>query len=83
MALYSYVAKDNQGMRLTGLIESSSEQDAIATLHKRSLIVISVREEKAKKISEKGVKLDDLVIFSRQLATMVESGITLVQASAF
>jgi type IV pilus assembly protein PilC len=80
MALYSYVAKDNQGMRLTGLIESSSEQDAIATLHKRNLIVISVKEEKARKIAEGAVKLDDLVIFSRQLATMVESGITLVQA---
>lgn len=80
MALYSYVAKDNQGMRLTGLIESSSEQDAIATLHKRNLIVISMKEEKAKKIAEGVVKLDDLVIFSRQLATMVESGITLVQA---
>jgi len=80
MPLYSYVAKDNQGMRLTGLIESSSEQDAIATLHKRNLIVISVKEEKARKIAEGAVKLDDLVIFSRQLATMVESGITLVQA---
>lgn len=80
MSLYSYVAKDSQGMRLTGLIESSGEQDAIATLHKRNLIVISVKEEKARKIAEGAVKLDDLVIFSRQLATMVESGITLVQA---
>ncbi len=80
MALYSYVAKDNQGIRLTGILEAAGEQDAIATLHKRNLIVISVKEERVRKIVERAVKLDDLVIFSRQLATMVESGITLVQA---
>ncbi|MFB3919039.1 pilus assembly protein PilC [Candidatus Velamenicoccus archaeovorus] len=80
MALYSYVAKDSQGIRLTGILEAAGEQDAIATLHKRNLVVISVKEERVRKMVEKAVKLDDLVIFSRQLATMVESGITLVQA---
>jgi len=80
VALYSYVAKDSQGIRLTGILETAGEQDAIATLHKRNLIVISVKEERVRKMVEKAVKLDDLVIFSRQLATMVESGITLVQA---
>lgn len=81
MALYGYVSKDAQGARMTGIIEATTEHDAIAALHKRSLIVISVKEEHApRKVAESGVKLDDLVIFSRQLATMVESGITLVQA---
>ncbi len=80
MSLFGYVAKDSQGLKLSGILEAGDQHEAISVLHKKGLIVISVREEKAKKVAEKGVKLDDLVIFSRQLATMVESGITLVQA---
>lgn len=80
MAHFSYVAKDNQGLRLTGILEASEEHAAIEVLHKKGLIVISVKEEKIRKARQQGVKLDDLVVFSRQLATMVESGITLVQA---
>ncbi len=80
MPLFGYVAKDSQGLKLSGILEAGDQHEAISVLHKKGLIVISVREEKARKAREKGVKLDDLVIFSRQLATMVESGITLVQA---
>jgi type IV pilus assembly protein PilC len=80
MPLFSYVTKDNQGLKLTGILEASDEHSAIEVLHKKGLIVISVKEERIKKVREQGVKLDDLVVFSRQLATMVESGITLVQA---
>ncbi len=80
MPLFGYVAKDSQGLKLSGMIEAGDQHEAIGVLHKKGLIVISVKEEKAKKVKEKKVKLDDLVIFSRQLATMVESGITLVQA---
>jgi type IV pilus assembly protein PilC len=80
MGLYAYTAKDNQGLRINGIIDAADQQDAIVLLHKKGLIVIAVKEERAKKVQDRGVKLDDLVIFSRQLATMVESGITLVQA---
>ena len=80
MALFSYAAKDAQGLKLSGLMEATDQRDAIVSLHKKGLIVISVKEEHQKKIREQGVKLDDLVVFSRQLATMVDSGINLVQA---
>ncbi len=80
MALFGYTAKDNQGLKLSGMIEAADQHDAVAVLHKKGLIVISVKEERYKRVKERGVKLDDLVVFSRQLATMVESGITLVQA---
>jgi type IV pilus assembly protein PilC len=80
MGFFRYVAKDNQGLKLTGMLEAVDQQEAIGILHKKGVIVISVSEEKAKRAQQGNVKLDDLVIFSRQLATMVESGITLVQA---
>lgn len=80
MPVFSYVAKDNQGLKISGIVEATDQHSAIETLHKKSLLVISVKEERLKKVKEGRIKLDDLVVFSRQLATMVESGITLVQA---
>jgi len=80
MSVYSYSAKDNQGLKFSGIVEALNEHDAITVLHKKGLIVIAVKEERLKKVREQGVKLDDLVVFSRQLATMVDSGITLVQS---
>lgn len=80
MNIYSYVAKDLQGLKLSGTVEAADQREAIAVLHKKGLIVISVAEGRVKKFYSQGVKLDDLVVFSRQLATMVESGINLVQA---
>lgn len=61
-------------------MEAANQSELVDILHKKGLIVISLKEERLRKVREAGVKLDDLVVFSRQLATMVESGITLVQA---
>lgn len=83
MNAYQYVARDNTGKRVSGIIEGPSEADVAAILHKKDLIVISIQETKTKiiKASKGGkVKLDDLVVFSRQLATLIDSGIPLVQA---
>jgi type IV pilus assembly protein PilC len=80
MGLFSYVAKDSQGLKISGTLEANDQYAALEVLHKKGLIIIAVKEEKVKKVQEKGVKLDDLVVFSRQLSTMVESGINLVQA---
>jgi len=80
MGFFGYIAKDNQGLRIKGVLEARSQEDALAVLHKKGLIIISVKEEKFRAVRDQSIKLDDLVVFSRQLATMVESGITLVQS---
>jgi type IV pilus assembly protein PilC len=82
MPNYHYTAKDANGSTVAGSLEMPSEYDIIEALHKRDLVVVSIEQEKKKfKISrDKKVKLDDIVIFSRQLATMVDAGIPLVQA---
>ncbi len=63
-------------------IDAASEQAAIAALLNRNLLVLSIQERVGKKGKTKGgrVKLNDLVIFTRQLATMVDAGIAIVQA---
>ena len=59
-----------------------SEQAAIAALLNRNLLVVSIQEKISKKGKTQGgkVRLADLVIFTRQLATMVDAGITIVQS---
>lgn len=82
MAIFSYTAKDKSGKTLTGTIDAASESEANELLHKQELIVLSIEQNKtrARKKSKKGgIKLDDIVIFSRQLATMIDAGIPLVQ----
>ena len=86
MIKYSYTAKDKNGYTLSGVLEANSETEVAEALHKKELIVISVEQAKEKsaaggaKSGPKKVKLDDLVIFTRQLATMIDSGIPLVHA---
>ncbi len=81
MAFFKYTAKDKTGRKISGLLEANDQNQAVDTLRKKELIPISLSEEKGKKhLRAHKVKLDDLVVFSRQLATMVDSGIPLVQA---
>lgn len=83
MQSYQYTAKDKQGRSVTGIIDASSEQEVVESLHKKELIVVLIAQVKKRAIKINfgaGIKPDDLVVFSRQLATMIDAGIPLVQA---
>ncbi len=87
MPLYGYVAKNEEGKSVTGSIEARDEMVAMDMLRPKNLVIISINEQKKvrgdsalKGLSNKKVKPDELVIFSRQLATMVNAGIPLVQS---
>lgn len=82
MANFKYVAKDQQGKTVTAVLEAKDKTSLIDLLRKRGLVIISIEETKGAllKSGQTKVKMDDLVVFSRQLATMVDSGIPLVQA---
>ncbi len=86
MPHFRYTAKDSKGNSLKGVLEAATRQEAVAALHKQGVLIISLGEVKAKQAGRsaghfaKKVKMDELVIFSRQLATMVDAGIPLVGA---
>jgi len=79
---YHYTAKDKNGHTVMGMLEGASESEVAEILHKKDLVVISIEQTKRKatRHKDKVVKSDDLVIFSRQLATMIDAGIPLVQS---
>src|SRR3989338_8510638 len=87
MPSFRYAAKDANGRAVAGVLESSDEQALANLLRQQQLIIISIRPEaqKAKfSLTHLGfggrIKLPELVLFSRQFATMIDSGIPLVQA---
>ena len=83
MPTYQYTAKDKTAQTVTGIMEAANENDLVQILHKKQLVVVSVKPVKktlvTRRISGK-IKMDDLVVFSRQLATLIDSGIPLVSA---
>lgn len=82
MASYAYVARETAtGREIRSSVEAASEQAAIAALLNRNLLVVSIQEKIGKKGRTSGgrVALADLVIFTRQLATMIDAGLAMVQ----
>lgn len=83
MASYAYVARETAtGREIRSSVEAPSEQAAIAALLNRNLLVVSIQEKIGKKGRTSGgrVALADLVIFTRQLATMIDAGLAMVQS---
>ncbi len=83
MPSFTYTARETvSGREIRNAIDAASEQAAIAALLNRNLLVLSIQERVGKKGKTKGgrVKLADLVVFTRQLATMVDAGIAIVQS---
>jgi type IV pilus assembly protein PilC len=82
MPHFKYTVKDSAGKTITNSADSKNRDTMIDLLRKQQMTIISLEEDKdaqarAVQLAKK-VKLDDLVIFSRQLSTMVEAGIPLV-----
>ncbi len=83
MPSFAYVAREvGSGREIRSTIDAATEQGAIATLLNRNLLVVSIQEKITKKGKMQGgkVALADLVVFTRQLATMIDAGIAIVQA---
>jgi type IV pilus assembly protein PilC len=83
MPIFAYTARETaSGREIRNTVEALSEQAAIAALLNRNLLVVEIKERMAKRGQTKGgkVQLADLVVFTRQLATMIDAGIAIVQA---
>ena len=83
MPSFTYVARDSaSGREVRSNVDASSEANAIAALLNRNLLVVSIQEKIGKKGRTSGgkVSLQDQVIFTRQLATMLDAGLAMVQS---
>jgi len=81
--VYQWSGKTPKGIIESGEITAATKDEVIAQLRKRN-ITATVVIEKPKKVSRFGlggkVKDKDIVVFTRQFATMIDAGLPLVQA---
>ena len=83
MPTFAYSARPAMGGDIqSGEIELPTKEEVLAYLHRQKMIPVSVRE-KQKGFTftiGSGGKTRDIVIFTRQFATMINSGLPLVQS---
>ncbi|MEN3283731.1 MAG: type pilus assembly protein PilC [Solirubrobacteraceae bacterium] len=84
MSTFVFKAMDLTGAKATGEVDADSKQVVADQLKARGLIVIEISAKHASKEIKlpfaNRVKTSDLTIMTRQLATMVSSGMTILRA---
>lgn len=92
MPAFEYLVKDRTGKDTKGVEEAPDVGTLVSTLRSQGFVIVKINEIQQRKVfsmskgpaQKKGksgnVKLDDLVVFSRQMATLVSAGIPLIQA---
>lgn len=87
MAQFNYQARDAQGRKLNGRVEAKNKATAAAILRQKGLLIVNVTERGESLFTEvtaalAKVKQDDIVNFTRQLATMINAGLPLLKGFA-
>jgi len=88
MATFSYKARDKNGEVIDGSLEAESEDVLIGKLKDQGLLVIDIKKYKEEKVKSKGrsisffnrIKTRDLAVFTRQFATLISSGMSLIES---
>ena len=79
--VFEWEGKDQRGQKVKGQTQGPNAEWVKAQLRRKGTVPIKVRKKRASRQS-KGKKIDtsDIAVFSRQLSTMLSSGVPLVQA---
>src|SRR6185436_9645788 len=82
---FAYQARDDEGQYRTGTVEAVNESSAFDVLRQHGLIVIKIIPYNKVSVFERikifdNVPLKDVVMFSRQLATLINAKVPIVQA---
>src|SRR5205809_7280985 len=86
MMQFTYQATNREGKTISGSADAVNKQALLALLHKQGLhpIIVEVSKGKSRTRSlfgpKKKVKLQDLVVFTRQLSTMISAGVPLARS---
>jgi type IV pilus assembly protein PilC len=79
--LYSWEGMDKRGSRITGEINATNQAMVRADLRRQGINPLKIRKKpKPLFASKKKITSGDIAVFSRQLATMMSSGVPMVQA---
>ncbi|MBP6361738.1 MAG: type II secretion system F family protein, partial [Aeromonas sp.] len=89
MNTFAYKGRDSQGNAVNGVVDAANEMAAAEQLMRRGVMPTELKPGKAKSAAidwslllEGGVKLDELVVFSRQMYALTRAGIPILRAIA-
>lgn len=89
MPQFTYKVRDRLGRERQDIQEAANEEELVARLQNEDLLVISITQTQEEAVEKRIIlprhlhlktTLDDLIIFARQLATMLEAGVTLLRS---
>ena len=85
MPFYKYVVRTDQAQTIKGRIEANSPHQAASLLKEKNLFIISLSQSSNSILNDLSLSMDrvkaaDLVNFTRQLSTMITSGLTLTES---
>lgn len=93
MPKFRYVVRNAQGQKITADTESYDKNSLVQQLQRQGFFILTIEEQGAyakpktspvaapkRKFNHTKIKLNDLITFSRQLTTMLESGVTLLRS---
>lgn len=86
MAQFKFLAVNNKKASINSTIEANDRLSAINMLKSKGLRVVTIKEKSSKSggfsfgKKSKGVKAEELVVFTRQLSTMVSAGVPILRA---
>lgn len=85
MARFRFEAKATNGKSMTGEVEAANETEARVKIRAQRMLPLKVvpalaPQQQKKKVSAARVKSKELQIFTRQLATLLSSGVPILQA---
>jgi len=86
MPTFAYKAKEANGSVKEGSIDAGKESEAVSKLRQQRLTVLEIKESGVggglmeKIMGKPAVTSKDLVLFSRQLSTLVSAGVPIVQS---
>src|ERR687885_2661174 len=85
MATFAFKAVDLAGVPTRGELDGDDKQTVASQLRNKGLIVLDIEEQKTTDLGDylgrfKRVKAQELTVATRQLATMIQSGMSLLRA---
>lgn len=83
--IYVYEVRDKQGKLISGTLEGDSEAAVVGKLRQMGYIIVKIKKKAEKSLnislkSLKRIKSKDLTVFSRQFATMINSGLSITKS---
>ncbi|MCM8819366.1 MAG: type II secretion system F family protein [Candidatus Omnitrophica bacterium] len=81
METYQYFVLDSKNKKIKGRIKASSIEEVINKLHSEKLHILNIYKiDKKLVIAKERIKTDELVVFSKQLASLITAGIPIVKS---